>query len=199
MRKVDPVKNDMARQEILRGAMELFQKYGLDKTTMEDIAEAAGKGKSTLYYYFKKKEDVFSAVAEREMSSMVDALEKGLKAGKTAGEKIGLFFSIQDKSLRSKMKLYPMIFRETNKHIQLFHSLQRMANTMQTRMFKAILLEGIESGEFKSVSREECNTVAVTAVSTLHAMQLTVLLDGKMPTNEAKLKIMHQIMVRGLR
>ncbi|HNW44414.1 MAG TPA: TetR/AcrR family transcriptional regulator [Elusimicrobiales bacterium] len=199
MRRADPVKIDLVRDEILRAGMSLFQKYGLDKTTMEDIAEAAEKGKSTLYYYFKKKEDVFHSIAEREMSSMVDALENGLKAGKNAGDKIGLFFLIQDKSLRSKMKLYPMIFKETNKHIQLFQSLQRMANTMQTKMFKTILLEGIESGEFKSISREECNTVAVTVVSTLHAMQLNVLLEGKMPTNEAKLKIMHQIMARGLK
>lgn len=199
MRTADPLKLDIARDEILRAGMSLFQKYGLDKTTMEDIAEAAGKGKSTLYYYFKKKEDVFSAVAEREMTSLVDILKKGLEAGRTAGDKVGLFFSIQDKALRSKMKLYPMIFRETNKHIQLFHNLQRMANTMQTRMFKAILLEGIESGEFKSISREECNTVAVTAVSTLHAMQLTMILEGKMPSNEARLKVMHEIMVRGMR
>ena len=63
MRKADPLKLDQVRDEILRAAMELFTKYGIDKTTMENIAEAAGKGKSTLYYYFKTKEDVFSAAA----------------------------------------------------------------------------------------------------------------------------------------
>lgn len=198
MRTPDPVKFDIVRDEILRAAMDLFQKYGLDKTTMEDIAEAAGKGKSTLYYYFKKKEDVFYAVAEREMASLLATLEKGLEAGKTAGEKVALFFTIQDRSLRSKLKLYPMIFKETNKHIQLFHNLQRLANTMQTKLFKSILLEGIEAGEFRSISKEECTTIAVTAVATLHAMQLTVILDGKMPSNEAKLEVMHSIMVRGL-
>lgn len=199
MRTPDPIKLDLVRDDILRAAMDLFQKYGIDKTTMEDIAEAAGKGKSTLYYYFKKKEDVFYAVAEREISSLLATLEKGLEAGKTAGEKVALFFTIQDRSLRSKLKLYPMIFKETNKHIQLFHNLQRLANTMQTKLFKSILLEGIEAGEFRSISKEECSTIAVTAVATLQAMHLTVILDGKMPTNEDKLEVMHSIMVRGLR
>lgn len=199
MRTADPIKLDQVRAEILRAAMNLFQKYGLDKTTMEDIAEAAGKGKSTLYYYFKKKEDVFYATAEREMSSLATTLEQGLKTGRTAGDKVRLFFTIQDKTFRSKLKLYPMIFKETNKHIHLFHSIQRLTNTLHTRLFKSILEEGLNSGEFKSISREECGTIAVTAVATLHAMQLTMILEGRAPSNEAKMKVMTEIMVRGLR
>lgn len=46
-------KDELLKEKILTGADMLFQKYGLTKTTMEDIAREAGKGKSTLYYYFK--------------------------------------------------------------------------------------------------------------------------------------------------
>lgn len=199
MRRPDPIKLDIVREEILSAAMNLFQKYGINKTTMEDIAEAAGKGKSTLYYYFKKKDDVFFAVAKREISSLNDIMAKEIKSGKTAVDKVRLFFMIQDKSLRSKVKLYPMIFKEPNKHIHLFHNIQRLGNTLQTNVFKDILLEGIESGEFKSISKKDCNTIAVTAVAILHAMQLTMVLDGKMPSNEDKLEVVHRIMVRGLK
>ncbi len=34
---------------------------------MEDIAKAAGKGKSTLYYYYTSKDEIFNAVIEDEM------------------------------------------------------------------------------------------------------------------------------------
>lgn len=199
MRKADPIKLDLVRDEILRSALDLFRKYGIDKTTMEDIAEAAGKGKSTLYYYFKKKEDVFYAVAEREMASLLDTLQKGIAEGKDAGDKVRLFFTIQDRSLRDKLRLYPMVFKETNKHIHLFHKIQRLGNTMQTNIFKSILLDGIETGEFRSISRKECDTIAVTAVATVHAMQLTLILEGKIPSNEDKLEVMNNIMVRGLK
>ena len=117
MRTVDPVKKDQIREDILRAAMSLFQKYGIDKTTMEDIAENAGKGKSTLYYYFKTKEDVFFAAAIRERDKMQRLVENGLREAKTAEEKLKLFFSIQDNSLKTKVKLYPIIFKETKKHI----------------------------------------------------------------------------------
>ena len=51
-------KDEIIKAKILEGADKLFQKYGLGKTTMEDIAKDAGKGKSTLYYYFKSKEEI---------------------------------------------------------------------------------------------------------------------------------------------
>lgn len=199
MRRADPLKLDLVRDEILRSASTLFQKFGLEKTTMEDIAETAGKGKSTLYYYFKTKEDVFYAVAWNEVSSIQTLLEKELGEAKCAADKVRLFFSVQDKALRNKAKLYPTIFKDTKKHLQLFQQLQRESNTLQTQIFKAILLEGIDSGEFKSVSKEECDAIAVTAVSVLHAMQLTLMLEGKAPTAEDKLSVMTDIVVRGLK
>ncbi|MBK7652520.1 MAG: helix-turn-helix transcriptional regulator [Flammeovirgaceae bacterium] len=60
-------KDEIIIQSIIDAAKKLMQQYGLSKTTMEDIAKAAGKGKSTLYYYFKSKEEIFDAVINQEM------------------------------------------------------------------------------------------------------------------------------------
>jgi AcrR family transcriptional regulator len=51
-------KVDIAERDIINSAKKLMQQYGLKKTTMDDIAKAAVKSKSTLYYYFKDKEDI---------------------------------------------------------------------------------------------------------------------------------------------
>ncbi|PZR32764.1 MAG: hypothetical protein DI538_19000 [Azospira oryzae] len=53
-------KVDIAERDIINSAKKLMQQYGLKKTTMDDIAKAAVKSKSTLYYYFKDKEDIFT-------------------------------------------------------------------------------------------------------------------------------------------
>ena len=192
-------KKDAVRAEILAGARDLFQKYGIDKTTMEDIAEAAGKGKSTLYYYFKKKEDVFYAVAEEESADMLALVERALKGGKTAGEKLRLFFNTHDDAVRNKAKLYPMVFKETRKHLPLFQRIQRESNTLEISLFKSILLEGIASGEFKSIRKDECDAIALMGVTTLHSMQLTLILDGKIPSKEDRMEVMLDIFVRGLK
>lgn len=52
------------RKQITTAAAEVFSKYGYDKTTVEDIANAAGKAKTSVYYYFEGKADIFRAVAE---------------------------------------------------------------------------------------------------------------------------------------
>lgn len=57
-------------------ARQLFAKNGLDGTTMNDIAVASGKGRRTLYTYFSKKEDIYSAVIESELERLSEKLDE---------------------------------------------------------------------------------------------------------------------------
>ena len=42
----------LRQERILNGALEVFKKRGLEKSTMEEIASESGFGKATLYYYY---------------------------------------------------------------------------------------------------------------------------------------------------
>lgn len=55
------------RQLLIDVARQLFARHGFESTTMNDIAEASGKGRRTLYTYFKSKEDVYYAVIDGEL------------------------------------------------------------------------------------------------------------------------------------
>lgn len=57
-------------------ARQLFAKNGLEGTTMNDIAIASGKGRRTLYTYFNKKEDIYSAVIESELERLSEHLDE---------------------------------------------------------------------------------------------------------------------------
>jgi len=50
------------KERILKSAEKLFARFGFRKTTMNEIARDVRMGKSTLYYYFKSKENVLEAV-----------------------------------------------------------------------------------------------------------------------------------------
>jgi len=41
------------KKRIIKVAQDIFKRYGFKKSTMDEIALASGKGKSTLYHYFK--------------------------------------------------------------------------------------------------------------------------------------------------
>ena len=55
------------RQLLIDIARLQFAKRGFDGTTMNDIAEASGKGRRTLYTYFKSKDEVYEAVINGEL------------------------------------------------------------------------------------------------------------------------------------
>ena len=64
------------RQLLVDVARQLFAKNGLENTTMNDIAVASGKGRRTLYTYFKSKEDIYYAVIEGELERLSDKLDE---------------------------------------------------------------------------------------------------------------------------
>ena len=64
------------RQILIDVARQMFAKNGLEGTTMNDIAAASGKGRRTLYTYFNRKEDVYSAVIESELERLSDKLDE---------------------------------------------------------------------------------------------------------------------------
>lgn len=68
------------RERLLDAAEMLFVNQGFRATSIEGIAEAAGMSKVTLYGYFRDKEAVFIAVAERIADTMEGAVHTALAA-----------------------------------------------------------------------------------------------------------------------
>lgn len=68
------------RERLLDAAEALFVRQGFRATSIEGIAEAAGISKVTLYGYFRDKEAVFVAVAERLADELENAVQTALAA-----------------------------------------------------------------------------------------------------------------------
>lgn len=60
--------------ERMMAAAGLFAERGLDATKMEDIAEATGTPKATLYYYFAAKEDILVLLFEEVLGRVRGAV-----------------------------------------------------------------------------------------------------------------------------
>jgi AcrR family transcriptional regulator len=59
MSGVREFKKQLTRHAIEAAAIDLFSRKGFEATSMEDIASAAGVGKTTIYGYFAAKDDIF--------------------------------------------------------------------------------------------------------------------------------------------
>ncbi|MFG5383407.1 TetR/AcrR family transcriptional regulator [Yoonia sp. R2-816] len=77
------------RDKILNAAQHVFVTQGFRGVTMEGIAEAVGMSKVTVYGYFKDKDAVFAAVADRLASRLVEVVKTELRDGLTLRDKIG--------------------------------------------------------------------------------------------------------------
>lgn len=68
------------RHRLLDAAEQLFQTKGVSRTTLNDIAQAAGATRGAVYWHFKDKADLFNAMMERVTLPLEQALESATAA-----------------------------------------------------------------------------------------------------------------------
>lgn len=199
MKKTDSPRKDSVRDEILHAAFKLFYTFGMDRTTMENIAGTAGKSKVTLYSYFKSKEDVFLTITSIQRDKAQREIEKAVNSCKSATERLRAFFSARENILITKSKLYPILVKDHRKHIKLFNTVRHENDIQEINLLKQILLEGVASGEFKNIKRSECDVIARTEIDYLWGRFQNQVLAGKKPKREHGTGIMEDIFLRGIR
>jgi AcrR family transcriptional regulator len=84
MPKDDQNSADPRDDAILRAAMQVFARYGLRRTTMADIADAAGLSRPALYLRFAGKDEIFRALVRRHFASVDATLALVLRQGTPA-------------------------------------------------------------------------------------------------------------------
>ncbi len=86
-------KKRQTREAILQNALRLFAEKGVENTSIEEIAQAAGVGKSTIYGYFETKGEIFAAYCDDKLSRILTDVEPLLASDAPTQDKLfGLFW-----------------------------------------------------------------------------------------------------------
>jgi AcrR family transcriptional regulator len=129
-------------------ARRLFAQKGVNETTMNDIATASGKGRRTLYTYFRSKEDVYKACIESELSIVTTALLAVMKQDLSPREKLEAYIRVHFEVFKD------IVIRNGNLHSVFFQDIvevEKVRNKMDKRetvMIHQILEQGVEQGVF---------------------------------------------------
>lgn len=75
---------DSKRLAILDAAASVFMKLGFAAASLDDISDALGATKGTLYYHFRSKSSLFFAVQRRAMELTREVLEPLARSGESA-------------------------------------------------------------------------------------------------------------------
>jgi len=82
------------QRRVLEAANEMFFRYGYRRTTMGDIAKAAGMSRPALYLVYPSKEEIFKAGVISFMEDALGEIEAGLGARDSMREKLEYAFDI---------------------------------------------------------------------------------------------------------
>lgn len=78
--------------KLIQAAQCVFARYGVSKTTMNDIAKEAGVARQTLYNAYPSKDAVLRASVRHYAEQTLDAVDKAWEAQSTFAEKLETFF-----------------------------------------------------------------------------------------------------------
>ena len=139
---------EMRKNNILSGALRVFNLRGIEKTTMDEIALESGFGKATLYYYFTSKDEVFIAIMEDGWKKLWEGIESRIVEELSPRKKfIGIIRKMASIVKNNKI-VYGFLFTAPN-HIQ--DESKQSWKTYQERLYsilKSIIEEGIKKNEF---------------------------------------------------
>src|SRR4051795_10447978 len=76
------------QEDILRAAEQCFEKFGLAKTTMDDVARFAGLSRATVYRYFSDRDSLILAAVRRRAQLNIGRVRAELEAQKTFAERL---------------------------------------------------------------------------------------------------------------
>lgn len=184
------------RDKIIRKATIIFEQFGFKKTTMNIIAQEIGKGKSSIYYYFQSKEEIFQAVVLNEAiiyrRKIITAINKSDDP----------FVKLKNYVITRLLTIDTLTnFRKALEDRQLMHidfvvRLKKLYDKEEIRLFENILKQGVQQGYFQEIY--DINLAAVAIVMAMRGMDTILLLDKDDPNLHNKVNDIIDIILYGI-
>ncbi len=190
-------KIDEIRNRILDVAQKIFSHFGFDKTTMALIAKEARKGKSTLYYYFKNKEELYAAVIEREANYIMSELMKIINL---ESDTQSLFYKYAKKRFeltKSVVNYYDIVKDDYLKYYPIIQKHRKKHDEFEILAFKQMLLKGINNDEL-AISENQVDDVALGIAAAIKGLEIPLLIESSNNTIERKIEILLDLFLHGL-
>jgi len=192
-------KDEVIREEVITAARDLFQRYGLIKTTMEDISRAAGKGKSTLYYYYSNKDEIFDTVIREDMEEVFTQVKTAVGRAVSAVDKLRTFNTTRIKMVNQKAALYSIVFGEISDNPQLIRRLKKNYESRELELLKSILSFGMTNGEFKKICDEDLDNLSYIMLSSLRGIERGLLEDNRIKKMGDRLDFILDLLCHGIK
>lgn len=166
---------DEIREHVVHVARQVFARYGFKKTALDDIAREAKRGKSTIYYYFKSKDDIFKAVVDAETELMAKTIEDRISGIDDPVMKIKTYVSARMLTLKLVANYYEAIKNDLLDQLYFVGNLRKNHLENEIKRVEKLLVEGIEKEVF---SIQNPALTAKTIVTALHGFEVPLIVKN---------------------
>jgi len=145
-------RRELVRQELLSKAAEVFERKGYGQSTILDVAQATQFGRSSIYHYFKSKEEILEALVQEHTEAAAEKLEKRF-AGQTmsAGEQLR---ELLKTSIYSRITGGARLRVLDHLAVEMTGSIKEKFERGRRRildLYTRIIQRGIDAGEFRKM------------------------------------------------
>jgi AcrR family transcriptional regulator len=160
---------DEVKDAIVNVARHIFSRFGFKKTTMDEIAIASRKGKSSIYYYFASKEEIFQAVVEKEALILRNELKNAILEGDSPAQKLKTHVLVRMRTMEKLANFYSAIKDDYLSHLDFIEKIRRKYDQEEIQMMEIILNEGVAKNTFEI---EDTTLAAIAIVTALKGIEI---------------------------
>lgn len=168
-------KEERVRTEILEAAQRMFQRYGYRKTTIEDIAGEASKGKSSLYYYFKNKEEIFLAVLWDEWNTVMEQIRAAVVPEAPVDEQLQTYINVKVKGIANFINIYRGLRSDALLKYEFIRRFRLEIRDREIGVLQELLRRGADAGQLRYQGEENLQLIAFTLATILQGIQETII------------------------
>ena len=187
---------DDTRERILKVAMQIFSKYGFQKTTMDEIARTAHKAKGSVYYYFNSKEDLFRAVVQQEINDIKSGLTKVIIKQQETTALIKEYLLQRMYLIKNAVNYHETVRADFSEKYEFVEDIREEFFRFETDLLKAFLDKGVEENKLEI---RDTTATANMIILAMKAIEIPFYLQKHISQYEQTIKELLDILIRGLK
>ncbi|WP_367866250.1 TetR/AcrR family transcriptional regulator [Pedobacter sp. WC2423] len=192
-------KEEQIKEEIINAAIGVFESYGFTRVSMQDISKAGKKGRTTLYYYFGNKTEVFDAVVEKLCLQIFDTCLAVIDPNASMSTNLEKFYTKKLQEIKSLTKKYHLVLEDLKQQPELAAAKTRVLLEEEGSVIYKMIRWAIEKEEIAELNEADSRFLAETIVTAFKSFEQEIILFNRFPDMEAKLSWISQIFCKGLK
>jgi AcrR family transcriptional regulator len=151
MPKPAPVDAPSKNEEIFAHAVRVFKAKGYHGASMQDIADAVGLQKGSLYHYISSKDELLFKIFERSTGALSQQLEAIIASNDSLTNKLHRAIEAHLTALCHQLDIYTVYLSERRTFGGKLNGKVRAEGERHARLLEKLIEQGIHSGDFRKV------------------------------------------------